>query len=473
MSELPEGIEPAPIPEPKDSALGIVVRRRGDGGFDVLLGLRARRSRFMPGNLAFPGGKLEPEDEPGRDGAFRRCASRELLEETGLAVPTAAWRAAGERTTPPIFPVRFRTLFFVAELPEGSSLPISPPSPAEIESLAFADPRVVLADWESGGALVPPPLLPILRSMTRPGARNVEELASVIGRVNDEENACPRIEFTSGIWVFPVRTRTLPPASCTNVWMPGGLRFVVIDPGSDDAEENARLLAVIAKRAASGSTVEAVVLTHPHRDHATGAGPIAASLGVPVLAHAETLSRIPNLPASVETRELHDGELLDLQGITLRAVHTPGHAPGHLAFFDAKRRVLISGDLVSGLSTILVGFAEGDMEAYLESLRRVLELDPKIVLPSHGPPLPGNAVAATIAHREKREAGILAVLTDGRAQALPAIAQAAYADTPEAPPFLRELQTRAHLARLLRLGRVEKAGDAYRAIGIPGTSIES
>jgi glyoxylase-like metal-dependent hydrolase (beta-lactamase superfamily II) len=113
------------------------------------------------------------------------------------------------------------------------------------------------------------------------------------------------------------------------------------------------------------------------------------------------------------------------------------------------------------------------MDAYLESLRRVLALDPKTVLPSHGPPLPGHALAATIAHREKREAGILAVLADGRAQALPVIAEAAYADTPEAPPFLREMQTRAHLARLLRLGRVEKAGDAYRAIGIPGTSILS
>ena len=51
MSELPDGIEPAPIPLPKDSSLGIVLRRRGDGRFDVLLGRRARHSRFMPGNL--------------------------------------------------------------------------------------------------------------------------------------------------------------------------------------------------------------------------------------------------------------------------------------------------------------------------------------------------------------------------------------------------------------------------------------
>ena len=424
----------------------------------------------MPGNLAFPGGKLEPEDDPGRDGAFERCASRELFEETGLSVPVAAWRAAGERTTPPIFPVRFRTLFFVAELPAGAALPKVPPAPAELETLEVADPRAVLLDWEAGRALVPPPLLPILRAMTNLTATGIDELAATIERVNRDEHACPRIEFVSGIWVLPVRTRTLPPASCTNVWMPGGRRFVVIDPGCGEREEIARLLSVIAKRAATGATVEAVVLSHHHRDHVTGAGAVAAALGVPVLAHEETLARIPALPREVVTRPLADGDTLDLDGMSLTAIHTPGHAPGHLAFFDALRRVLIAGDLVSGLSTILVGFAESDMDDYLDALRRVSELGPDTVLPSHGPPLPGKSLAATIAHRGVREAKVLAALADGTPHALHAIAEAAYADTPEAPSFLREMQTRSHLARLIRQGRVARSGESYRGIGIPGIS---
>jgi glyoxylase-like metal-dependent hydrolase (beta-lactamase superfamily II) len=245
--------------------------------------------------------------------------------------------------------------------------------------------------------------------------------------------------------------------------MPGGRRFVVIDPGSGEPDEAARLLAVIAKRVATGSAVYAVALTHHHRDHVTGAGSIAAALGVPLLAHAETLTRIGPLPSGVAGRELADGDVLDLGGLTLRALHTPGHAPGHLAFFEAERRVLIAGDLVSGLSTILVGLSDGDMDAYLDSLRRCAALNARIVLPSHGPPLPGKAIAATIAHREEREAKIVAALADGVARDLAAIAEAAYAGAPDAPRFLRDMQTRAHLQRLIRHGRVELTGDTYRA----------
>jgi ribonuclease/clavin/mitogillin len=461
MSEIPDGIEPAPIPEPVDAAAGIVLRRRPAGGFDVLLGRRARHARFMPGNLAFPGGKLEPGDEADGAGAFERCASRELREEAGIVIPAAAWRAAGERTTPPIYPRRFRTLFFVAELDSGAKLPAAVPAPEEIESLSFADPGAVLAEWESGRGAVPPPLLPILRSICRERSADAASLAACIAAVNADEDASPRIEFVPGVWVLPVRTRTLPPASCTNVWMPGGQCFVVIDPACDEPGEAARLLAVIGKRVAGGDTVHAVVLSHHHRDHVSGAGAIASALRVPVYAHAETFARIPALPGGVTMRTLQDGDTIDLKGTVLRTVHTPGHAPGHLAFFDAARRVLFGGDLVSGLSTILVGSGDGDMDAYLDALAAAAALDPKTVLASHGPPLPGRALAATIAHRQEREARIVAALADGAPRDLPTIAAQAYADAPDSPAFLRELQTRAHLERLVRHGRIARQADRY------------
>jgi ribonuclease/clavin/mitogillin len=463
MSELPDGIEPAPIPVPKDSALGIVVRRGEDGAWDVLLGLRSRRSRFMPGNLAFPGGKLEPEDRPDAAGALARCASRELFEESGLAIAEDGWIDAGERTTPPFFHVRFRTRFFVAELPRGVSLPAAVPQPEEIETLAFVSPARALEDWEAGLTLVPPPLLPIFRAIIRQAPSTAGSLAAVVAAVNADEQPNPRIEFVPGIWGLPLRTRTLPPASCTNVWMPGGRRFVAIDPGSTERDEQDRLVANVRKREAGGDRIVAVVLSHHHRDHVGGAGEAAATLRVPILAHAETLSRLPALPPGIVTRALADGESLDLDGASLTAIHTPGHAPGHLAFLVAPQRALIAGDLVSGLSTILVGFEDGDMDAYLDSLRRAAALDVATVLPSHGPPLPAKAIEATLAHRNAREELVLAALGE-TPKPLATIASAAYADTPDAPPFLREMQARAHLRRLARHRRakqVEAGGELW------------
>src|SRR5262249_38922261 len=162
--------------------------------------------------------------------------------ETGVAVPAERWLDAGERTTPPFFTVRFRTRFFVAEMPRGARLPDVPPSPGEIEEIAFASPRRTLAVWAAGRSSVPPPLLPLLRASAGPPPDTIEELAERVATVNAIEQPNPRIEFVPGIWAVPVRTRTLPPASCTNVWMPGGRRFVVVDPGSADRAEIERVV---------------------------------------------------------------------------------------------------------------------------------------------------------------------------------------------------------------------------------------
>ncbi|HJQ96986.1 MAG TPA: MBL fold metallo-hydrolase, partial [Candidatus Polarisedimenticolaceae bacterium] len=177
-------------------------------------------------------------------------------------------------------------------------------------------------------------------------------------------------------------------------------------------------------------------------------------LGLPIRGHPETIARLPGL----RVEPIGDGDTLDLDGMTLVALHTPGHAPGHLAFYEEKRGVLLAGDLVSGLSTILVGFSDGSMDDYLASLARLEKLKVKVVLPAHGPPLPGKAIAATRAHREAREERVAAALT-ASPRDLASIACDAYADTLDAPEFLREMQTSAHLARLEKAGRARRHGD--------------
>jgi ribonuclease/clavin/mitogillin len=426
------------------------------------MGARARRARFMPGYLVFPGGRLEPEDGEGDEG-LARCASRELEEETGLRVPPQAWRDLGERVTPPLFPVRFRTRFFLAQLPSGAALPPEPPAPEEIEGLEFVEPGGLMERWRAGRALVPPPVLPLLRSLALRGGDDLDQLATRLALVNAVERAGPRIEFVPGIWMLPVRTPTLPPATHTNVWMPGTSPYAVVDPGSDDPTEVAALRAVLARRRALGHDPAAVVLTHAHPDHVAGAVGLARDLEVPLRAHVEVLAKM-----GAPGEALGDGDVLELGGLTLRAVHTPGHAPGHLAFHVPEREALISGDLVSSLSTILVDPEDGDMGAFLDSLRRAAALGCRTLLPGHGAPLPGEALEAAVEHRLAREARVLEALEAAGAEGCAAdrIADAAYADTPQAPEPLRRRQSLAHLLHLEAQGRARRggAGETWRVV---------
>ena len=334
---------PAEAPTPRDSAAAILLRPAPAGGWEILLGLRSRRSRFMPGHLSCPGGGLEPGDRPDEAGAYLRCVRRELLEETGIDVPRGRWIEAGERTTPPMFPVRFRTRFFVAPLDDRAAANLLPAS-GENESLSIGRPDTVLESWARGKAKLPPPILPILRTVAASGGCALNEVARQVSQANALEDRAPRIEFVPDVWMLPVRTDTLPPASHTNVWLPGGGRFVVVDPGSPDVSEQVRLLEVVERRRALGHRPVAVVLTHHHRDHVSGVRAAARALEVPVRAHPVTLEALDTTLDGLDRAPLDDEQTIDLDGMTLRRVahpgprgRTPGARAGRAAAADRGR----------------------------------------------------------------------------------------------------------------------------------------
>jgi glyoxylase-like metal-dependent hydrolase (beta-lactamase superfamily II) len=140
-----------------------------------------------------------------------------------------------------------------------------------------------------------------------------------------------------------------------------------------------------------------------------------------------------------------DGELL---GGRWRALHTPGHAHGHLAFRDERSGAVLAGDLLSTLSTIVVDPPEGDMAVYLASLARVRALEPRTVYPAHGQPAPDGprALDDYLAHRRQREAKVLAALAPGGT--LSEVTARAYDDT---PPAVHPIAERSCLASLLKL----------------------
>src|SRR5207253_1924598 len=143
-------------------------------------------------------------------------------------------------------------------------------------------------------------------------------------------------------------------------------------------------------------------LTHHHGDHIGGLAACVDRFQVPVLAHPLTAERV-----GVPAVPLHDGELLFGRW---RALHPPGHARGHLCFFDERTRALITGDMYSSVSTIVIDPPEGDLSDYVAQLRRLIALAPRTLFPAHGMPVPDavGKLEGYLAHRAQREAKVRA-----------------------------------------------------------------
>lgn len=255
-----------------------------------------------------------------------------------------------------------------------------------------------------------------------------------------------------GIRVLALRTPTLPPAAHTNVYLVGPEigPLAVVDPGSPYPDQQALLDAALAD-----IPIEMVLLTHHHGDHIGGAAALAERRGVPIVAHEATARRLAGI---VEvTRLVADEE--QIHGLI--AVHTPGHAEGHLVFEHAESHAMIAGDMVAGLGTILIDPSEGDMALYLASLERMLARPPATLLPAHGPPIPDGPAKLReyLAHRRMREDRVLAALTATPAT-LDAMLPIAYGDTPRMLWPLAERSLRAHLDKLVNEGRARYDGAA-------------
>jgi glyoxylase-like metal-dependent hydrolase (beta-lactamase superfamily II) len=239
----------------------------------------------------------------------------------------------------------------------------------------------------------------------------------------------------------------------TNTYLvgePGSGQAVLVDPGPDDA---AHLAAVEAELAARDARCVAVLVTHHHGDHAEAALPWGARFGAQVAAARADV-------AGPRGRVLEAGERLALAGVPLDVVATPGHTADHLAFRLPSGAVLV-GDHVLGRGTSVVTHPEGDVVAYLESLRRVHDLGPAALYCGHGPELtedPGAVLDFYLAHRAYREAQLLEALTAG-ARSVDELVAIVYAAVPESLWPAAAQSTRATLAKLAAEGRVELGGD--------------
>lgn len=147
--------------------------------------------------------------------------------------------------------------------------------------------------------------------------------------------------------------------------------------------------------------------------------------------------------------------------ISLRAMHTPGHARGHLCFHEERTGTLISGDNIVGLGSVLIEPTEGNMRDYLDSLRCLGTLpNLSVIFGGHGPAIanPYTKLDQYISHRLEREQNILKAVGEGAATPQDIVARV-YSDVPPKAHPMAEQAVLAHLEKLLDDRLVRKSSD--------------
>lgn len=220
---------------------------------------------------------------------------------------------------------------------------------------------------------------------------------------------------------------------------------IIVDPGPDDTGHRERV-----ERALEGLDVAAtaIVVTHHHLDHAEAAGAWSRRFACPIVA---STARV----AGVDGRVVADGDRLRVGDLDVEVLATPGHTRDHVAL-RLPTGALLTGDHILGRGTSVVAYPDGDLTAYLQSLRRVHELGPDQLLPGHGPELTEDPEAVLRYYREHRafrEAQVLAVLASGTATPRELVAHI-YADVDRRLWDAAEASTRATVASLVQRGRV-------------------
>jgi endoribonuclease LACTB2 len=446
--------------QPKDASAIILIKDH-----QVLLAQRNPALSFLGGWHAFSGGKLDETDSKIRvhncqDVDLERfivCAVRELFEEVGVLLVrngdklTRGQRASlhddlisgrssfgeilddwglwidaedlhytGFWTTPNFSPVRFKTRFFLAECPLKQT-PYA--AITELQNIEFITPNDALKLWERGDILISPPVLISLQELAKGEERGARSVENLLEKSQTLDGNIDYLEINSRHIVIPLKTPTLPPATHTNCFIVGRKEFIVVDAASTEIEEQAKLHKLIDEMIERGGICREIIVSHLHDDHHGGETALQKHLkkkgfDVPVAAHKLTAEKLPHIKFD---KFINDGDVYNLedengQTFQIKALHTPGHTRGLLAFYDAEFGFLLSTDNVVGAGTVVIAPPEGDMSDYLQTLERLKNLSNlKHLCGSHGSAIfdAKTKIEEYISHRLEREKQIIELLKQG------------------------------------------------------------
>jgi glyoxylase-like metal-dependent hydrolase (beta-lactamase superfamily II) len=243
----------------------------------------------------------------------------------------------------------------------------------------------------------------------------------------------------------------------TNTYLVGERELAVIDPGPD-------LPAHIEKILEAGrGRIRWIVCTHTHLDHSPAAAPLKAATGAQVFGRQAPAGQDATFRPDVIVEH---GQRIQLDGATLRAIRTPGHASNHVCYYLEQTKMLFTGDHVMQGSTVVINPPDGDMRAYLASLEALLAEDIAIIAPAHGY-LIGEAhreVRRLVAHRLAREAKVRTALAKLGPAPLESLVPVVYDDVPERLHRWAIRSLTAHLDKLVAEGAVRAADGRFALV---------
>lgn len=442
-----------------------------DSALDQLIGCAARELFEEAGLLFVQGqGMLCADEEP--LASVRAIAQRgqpealyAYMQREGLSLDRARYKPIGRWVTPSWSPLRFETEFFQVQLNEqererASALPQWVQS-QELERGEWMSAQEALGLALKLKRFVSAPTMAFIHHIAQS-----ERSALTVLDQEDLDDVLQHHWIAADTYMVAMKSPTLAPATHTNSYIVAGQeRFIVIDPGSAKPKELEALFTVIDALIAQGLKFEAIALTHHHIDHVCGVPSVRARYPeAAVWAHELTAQA---LIEGAPFEFLSDGQRLDLGQREIKCVWTPGHAPGHLAFWDARLRLCISGDLIASQGTILIRPPEGKMHEYMTSLAYVRdELKPVALCPAHGWMIVNPALALThyIEHRQQREDKVLQALRDRPGLNAPGdLLSQVYGDVPRSVWPIALMSLSAHLEHLCWLGLATMQGGAYQA----------
>jgi len=422
---------------------------------------------------------------------WRKKSFRELLEAEDLHIPAGELAYYGHWITAPGRSRRFDTRFFVALAPQGQR---GSHDRAETVHDVWITPREALERCARGEIELVHATQQSLRDLGRfAEARAAFEHARALPEI-EENRACwaqgregPKIfrradpPYFEIHWCDPMETGAasydlvagepkrldrwvtrltapnpgLMTGPGTNTYLVGKEELAVIDPGPAIESHIEKILQF--------KNIRWILCTHTHVDHSPAAAALKAASGAQVLGRPAPEGQDASFKPDFV---LENGQRVDLGEISLRAIHTPGHASNHLCYMLEETRMLFTGDHVMQGSTVVINPPDGEMRAYLRSLERLFGEDIAIIAPGHGYLIgaPRQELARLIAHRLNRERKVLAALERLEHPSIEEMLPLVYDDVPERLHRVAARSLSAHLDKLVADGAVRVEESRYTLV---------